>query len=144
MSTKHEMLCEQRIWNSNNKINKMIKVVISIKSIPTCFISTFKCVAVTILVMVLKKLYYFKFKFRSKRTSSIYFPAILCKFYLIIVSNLKAKCTINNFRMFMFDSNSLQNKKIVRDLVFQNFIKMASRSVLLGSLTSRIKGDHAY
>ena len=144
MSKKHEMLCEQRIWNSNNKINKMIKVVISIKSIPTCFLSTFKCVAVTILVMVLKKLYYFKFKFRSKRTSSIYFSAILCEFYLIIVSKLKAKCTINNFRMFMFDSTSLQNKKIVRDLVFQNLIKMASRSVLLGSLTSRIKGDHAY
>ena len=35
MSTKHEKLCGQRIWNSNNKINKMIKVGISIKSIPT-------------------------------------------------------------------------------------------------------------
>ena len=34
--------------------------------------------------------------------------------------------------------------KKVRDLVFESFIKMASRSVLLGSLTSRIKGDHAY
>ena len=34
--------------------------------------------------------------------------------------------------------------KKVRDLVFESFIKMASRSVLLGSLTSRVKGDHAY
>ena len=34
--------------------------------------------------------------------------------------------------------------KKVRDLVFESFIKMASRSVLLGSLTSRIKGDHVY
>ena len=31
MSTKHEMLCGQRTWNGNNKINKMIKVGISIK-----------------------------------------------------------------------------------------------------------------
>ena len=38
----------------------------------------------------------------------------------------------------------MQNKKKVRDLVFESFIKMASRSVLLRSLTSRIKGDHAY
>ena len=35
MSTKHEMLCGQRIWNSNNEINKMIKVGISVKLIPT-------------------------------------------------------------------------------------------------------------
>ena len=41
-------------------------------------------------------------------------------------------------------TNALQNKKRVRDLVFENFIKMSSRSVLLGPLTSRIKGDHAY
>ena len=34
--------------------------------------------------------------------------------------------------------------KKVRDLVFESFIKMAFRSVLLGSLTSRIKGDRAY
>ena len=34
--------------------------------------------------------------------------------------------------------------KKVRDLVFKSFIKMASRSVLLGSSTSRIKSDHAY
>ena len=34
--------------------------------------------------------------------------------------------------------------KKVRDLAFESFIKMASRSVLLGSLTSKIKGDHAY
>ena len=40
MSTKHEMLCGQRIWNSNNEINKMIKAGISIKSIPTCFLLT--------------------------------------------------------------------------------------------------------
>ena len=38
----------------------------------------------------------------------------------------------------------MQNKNQIRDLVFESFIKMASRSVLLGSLTSRIKGDHAY
>ena len=51
----------------------------------------------------------------------------------------------------MFDSshsllyiNALQNKKKVQDLVFESFIKVTSRSVLLGSLTSRIKGDHAY
>ena len=51
--------------------------------------------------------------------------------------------------MFTFDSkhsllytNALQKK--VRDLVFESFIKMASRSALLGSLRSRIKGDHAY
>ena len=41
-------------------------------------------------------------------------------------------------------TNALQNKKKVHDLVFESFIKMASRSVLRGSLTSRIKGDHAY
>ena len=34
--------------------------------------------------------------------------------------------------------------KKVRDLVFESFIKTAFRSVLLGSLTSRIKGDRAY
>ena len=34
--------------------------------------------------------------------------------------------------------------KKVRDLVLESFIKMASLSVLLRSLTSRIKGDHAY
>ena len=34
--------------------------------------------------------------------------------------------------------------KKVRDLVFESFIKMTSRSVLLRSLTSRIKGDHPY
>ena len=34
--------------------------------------------------------------------------------------------------------------KKVRHLVFENFIKMTSRSALLGSFTSRIKGDHAY
>ena len=35
-------------------------------------------------------------------------------------------------------------KKEVCDLVFESFIKMTSRSVLLGSLRLRIKGDHAY
>ena len=29
------MLCGQRIWDSNNKVNKVIKVGVSIKSIPT-------------------------------------------------------------------------------------------------------------
>ena len=48
MSTKHVILCGKRIWNSNNKINKMIKVGISIKSIPTCFLSTLKCVVATL------------------------------------------------------------------------------------------------
>ena len=38
----------------------------------------------------------------------------------------------------------MQNKKKIRDLVFESFIKMASRSVLLGSLTSRIKSNRAY
>ena len=38
----------------------------------------------------------------------------------------------------------MQNKKKVNDLVFESFIKMVSQSVLLISLTSRIKGDHAY
>ena len=37
----------------------------------------------------------------------------------------------------------MQNKKN-RDLVVESFIKMASQSVLLESLTSRIKGNHAY
>ena len=43
MSTKHEMLCGQKIWNSNNKLKQ---VGISVKRIPTCFLSTLKCVAV--------------------------------------------------------------------------------------------------
>ena len=46
MSTKYEMLCGQIIWNTNSKINNMIKVGILIKSIPTSFLSTLKCVAV--------------------------------------------------------------------------------------------------
>ena len=46
MSTKHEMLCGQIISNSSNKINKMIKAGISIKSIPTCFLPTLKIVAI--------------------------------------------------------------------------------------------------
>ena len=46
MSTKHEMLCGQRTWNDNNKINKMIKVGISIKKKPTCFLSNLKRVTV--------------------------------------------------------------------------------------------------
>ena len=44
ISAKHEVSCGQRIWSSNNKTNKMIKVGISIKSIPTCFLATLKCV----------------------------------------------------------------------------------------------------
>ena len=80
------------------------------------------------------------------------FSAILCEFYLIIVYDLKAKYTIKNFRMFMFDSNHsllyipmhCKVKKKVRDLVFESFIKMTSWSVLLGSLTSRIQDSHAY
>ena len=46
MSTKHETLYGQRICNSNNKTDKMIKVGISIKGIPTCFLPFLKCVAV--------------------------------------------------------------------------------------------------
>ena len=37
-----------------------------------------------------------------------------------------------------------KKKKKNHALVFESCIKMASQSVLLGSLTSRIKGDHAY
>ena len=48
MSKKHEMLCIQRIWDSNNKTNKMIKVGILTKSIPASFLSTLKCVAVSL------------------------------------------------------------------------------------------------
>ena len=50
--------------------------------------------------------------------------------------------------MFMFNWNhSLPTHckiKKVRGLVFESFIKMASRSVLLASFTLRIKDDHAY
>ena len=103
------MLCGQRIWNSKNKINKMIKVGISIKSMPTCFLSTLKCVAVW--------LQFFSWSYHRKSCTILslnslvnerlvfIFSAILCEFYLLIVYDLKAKCTINNFRMFMFDSN---------------------------------------
>ena len=46
---------------------------------------------------------------------------------------------------FIIHANALQKKKKkIHDLVFESCIKMASQSVLLGSLTSRIKGDHAY
>ena len=65
-----------------------------------------------------KKLYHFKFKFFSKQMSSIYFFSHSLRIQSIIVYDLKAECTINNFRMFMFDSshsllytNALQNKK---------------------------------
>ena len=51
----YALVCGQIIWNSNKKINKKIKVGISI------------------IVMVVKKLYHFKSKFFSKRTSSIFF-----------------------------------------------------------------------
>ena len=52
--------------------------------------------------------------------------------------------------MLMFDSSHsflylrmhCKIKKKVRDLVFEHFIKMTSRSLLLGSLTSRINDDH--
>ena len=58
-------------------INKMTKVGISIKSIPTCFLSSLKVWQfVWNLVMVVKKLYHFKLKFFSKRTSSIYFLSL--------------------------------------------------------------------
>ena len=122
MSTKHEMLYGQRIWNSNNKLNKRIKVGISIKSIPTCFLSTLKCVPVW--------LQFLSWSYISCTTLSLnslvnerpvfIFSAILCKFYLIIVYDIKERCTINNFRMSMFDSshnllymsiNPLQNTK---------------------------------
>ena len=54
--------------------------------------------------------------------------------------------------MFMFNSNHsllyipkpCKIKKKVRGLVFESFTKMASRSAVLGSLTSMIKGDHSY
>ena len=53
--------------------------------------------------------------------------------------------------MFMFDLNhsSLHipmhcKIKKVHSLVFESIIKMTSRSVLPGSLTLKIKGDHAY
>ena len=58
---------------------------------------------VATLVMVVKKLYHFKVKFFSKRTSSIYFFQAF--FTSSILYDLKAKCTIINFRMFMFDSS---------------------------------------
>ena len=45
---------------------------------------------------------------------------------------------------FIVYANAWKNKKKNRDLVFESFIKTASRSVVLRSLTSRIKGDHAY
>ena len=66
MSTKHKMLCGQRIWNSSNKLNKMIKVKIN-KSLNS---------------LVNERLVFI-------------FSAILCEFYLIIFYGLKAKCTIN-------------------------------------------------
>ena len=107
---------------------------------------------VAILVMVIKKLYHFKFKFSSKRMSLFFiFTAILFEFYLIMVYDLKAKCTINNFWMFTCNSNhSLLyvpiHCKIKKSLwsSFWKFYKMAAQSVLLGSLTRKIKGDHAY
>ena len=50
--------------------------------------------------------------------------------------------------MFIFDANhSLPSHckiKKVRGLVFENFIKMVSRSILLASFKLRIKDDHAY
>ena len=54
--------------------------------------------------------------------------------------------------MLISDSNHIllympmrcKKTKKIHDLVFESCIKMASQSVLLGSLTSRIKGDHAY
>ena len=79
------------------------------------------------------------------------FTAILFEFYLIMVYDLKAKCTINNFWMFTCNSNhSLLyvpiHCKIKKSLwsSFWKFYKMAAQSVLLGSLTRKIKGDHAY
>ena len=45
---------------------------------------------------------------------------------------------------FIIYTNTLQYKKKVCDLVFESFIKMAAQSVLLGFLTWKIKGDHAY
>ena len=44
---------------------------------------------------------------------------------------------------FIIYTNALQNEKKVRDLVLESSIKMASRSLFLRPLTSRIKGDHA-
>ena len=45
---------------------------------------------------------------------------------------------------FIIYTNALQNEKKVRDLVLESSIKMASRSLFLRPLTSRIKGDDAY
>ena len=107
MSVIDEMRRGKKILNSNNKINGMKKVGISSTKYTYLFSIHFQVCGslIAILVMVVKKLYHFKFKFFRKRTSIIYFSAILCECYLIIVYDLKAKCTINNFRMFMFDSN---------------------------------------
>ena len=49
-----------------------------------------------------------------------------------------------DLKQFIKYTNVLQNKKKVLDLLFESFINMAWQSVLLGSLTSKIKGYHAY
>ena len=127
----------------------MIKVGISRKSMPASFLSTLKCVEVWLQCLSWSQKNCLDLN--SLVNERIVFSAILCEFYLIIVYDLKAKCTINTFRMFVYDSNHsllyipmhCKIKKVL-DLVFESFIKMASQSVLLGSLTSRIEGDHAY
>ena len=105
MSTKHEMLCGQRISNSSNKINKMIKVGISIKSIPTCFLPTLKIVAIwfQFLSWSRKNCTTLSLNYSVNKRLVFIFSAIFCKFYLIIVYDLKAKCTINSKWIFMFD-----------------------------------------
>ena len=60
---------------------------------------------VAILVMVVKNCFTLSLNSLVNERLVFIFSAIVRKFYLIIVYDLKAKCTINNFRMFMFDSN---------------------------------------
>ena len=60
---------------------------------------------VAILGMVVKKFTTLSLNSLVNECLAFTSSAILCKFYLIIVYDLKAKCTINNFRMFLFSSN---------------------------------------
>ena len=85
----------------------MIKVGISIKSIPTCFLSTLTCVAVWLQFLSWSQKNCTTLSLNSLVNERLVyiFSAILCEFYRIIVYDLTAKCTVNNFRMFMFDSN---------------------------------------
>ena len=100
MTTKHEMLCGQRIWKSNNKINQMVKVGISIKEYTYLFSIHFRVCGrlVAILVMVVKKIVpLLSLNSLVNEHLVFIFSTILRKFYLIIVYDLKVKYTINNF-----------------------------------------------